>query len=242
MKTVDIMDNLENQGSIQTFYMSSEIGIRPSAQQMQNKFPSAFFLIISRTGDFPHERLGICWLRNTELSLQMLPGSKVSVNEVEALQVLHARGHLGGHVEEGGEAEGLRVGDHVGSVLGEMRLEELSEVPVLEVLHHDEVRQAGVAQPQHPGDVLVLQPGEELDLLDEVLPLLVVSVAGHVLHHAQPAVHLGLTVGGDEDLGHVDGAVAALRYLVDKLDSTGRDLPEDSSLYLLSQLSQRVGC
>ena len=123
MKTVDIKDNLENQGSIQTFYMSSEIGIRPSAQQMQNKFPSAFFLIISRTGDFPHERLGICWLRNTELSLQMLPGSKVSVNEVEALQVLHSRGHLTGHVEQGGEAEGLGVGDHVGSVLREVGLE-----------------------------------------------------------------------------------------------------------------------
>ena len=58
------------------------------------------------------------------------------MHEVEALQVLHARGHLGGHVEEGGEAEGLGVGDHVGSVLGQVRLEELGEVPVVQVLHH----------------------------------------------------------------------------------------------------------
>ena len=68
------------------------------------------------------------------------PGGEVPVDKVEALQVLHAGGHLGRHVEEGGEAEGARGGGEEGRVLGQVGAQEPVEDPVLQVLQHQKVR------------------------------------------------------------------------------------------------------
>ncbi len=62
------------------------------------------------------------------------------MDKVEALQILHPGGHLGRHVEEGGEAEGARAWGEEGRVLRQVGAQEPVQDPVLQVLQNNEVR------------------------------------------------------------------------------------------------------
>ena len=117
----------------------------------------------------------------------VLNGSFKIVASGTTLFVSNARVGLN---HQGGEAQGLGAGARqVGRVLREVGLEEGGQVPVVEVLHHHKVGRAHRPDPQHPGDVLVLEPGEELDLLDKVLPL---RLLGPCLLYTSPSPRDGL--------------------------------------------------
>lgn len=54
---------------------------------------------------------------------------------------------------------------------GDVRLEKLTEIPVLQVLHHDAVRFLAVASAQNPRDVAILQGGQDPHVPLEVQPV-----------------------------------------------------------------------
>ena len=92
------------------------------------------------------------------------------MDKVETLQVLHARGNLSGHVDESSKTERLCAGREMVGVLWQVTAEELGQVAVFQVLHHNKEWFLAHSDTQDSRDVLIFQPRQETNFFDKLVP------------------------------------------------------------------------